>query len=94
MSFFNSFFFAVLPNDQFSLEITESESNSSNCNKIFNLYLAEELSSGSSEEDLTDEEDCTMEELTRKQQHPDRLHREMWLVCNRFLTECGVFFIS
>ncbi|XP_022906494.1 ribonuclease 3 [Onthophagus taurus] len=35
-------------------------------------------SSDSSEEDLTDEEDCTMEELTRKQQHPDRLHMEMW----------------
>lgn len=35
-------------------------------------------SSDSSEEDLTDEEDCTMEELQRKQQHPDRLHPEMW----------------
>ncbi|XP_018576714.1 ribonuclease 3 [Anoplophora glabripennis] len=35
-------------------------------------------SSDSSEEELTDEEDCTMEELQRKQQHPDRLHPEMW----------------
>ncbi|KAJ8919099.1 hypothetical protein NQ315_012084 [Exocentrus adspersus] len=35
-------------------------------------------SSDSSEEDLTDEEDCTMEELQRKQQHPDRLHPEMF----------------
>ncbi|CAG9823289.1 unnamed protein product [Phaedon cochleariae] len=36
-------------------------------------------SSESSDEDsLTDEEDCTMEELQRKQQHPDRLHPEMW----------------
>ncbi|XP_017776911.1 PREDICTED: ribonuclease 3 isoform X2 [Nicrophorus vespilloides] len=35
-------------------------------------------SGSSSEEELTDEEDCTMEELTRKQQHPDRLHPEMW----------------
>ncbi|RZC39854.1 Pep deformylase, Ribonuclease 3 and/or dsrm domain containing protein, partial [Asbolus verrucosus] len=38
----------------------------------------ESSSSGSSEEELTDEEDCTMEELQRKQQHPDRLHPEMW----------------
>ncbi|XP_065156894.1 ribonuclease 3 [Atheta coriaria] len=35
-------------------------------------------SGSSSEEELTDEEDCTMEELTRKQQHPYRLHQEMW----------------
>ncbi|CAG9859292.1 unnamed protein product [Phyllotreta striolata] len=35
-------------------------------------------SSDSSDENLTDEEDCTMEELHRKQQHPDRLHPEMW----------------
>lgn len=42
-------------------------------------FLAEEASSsGSSEEELTDEEDCSMEELTLKQQHPDRLHPEMW----------------
>ncbi|XP_045475707.1 ribonuclease 3 [Harmonia axyridis] len=39
-----------------------------------------EVSSGSScsDEDLTDEEDCTMEELQRKQKHPDCLHPEMW----------------
>ncbi|KAL3289704.1 hypothetical protein HHI36_023104 [Cryptolaemus montrouzieri] len=38
-----------------------------------------EVSSGSSsEEDLTDEEDCSMEELQRKQKHPDCLHQEMW----------------
>lgn len=39
-----------------------------------------EVSSGSScsDEDLTDEEDCTMEELQRKQTHPDCLHSEMW----------------
>nr|AVK59427.1 Drosha-PA [Diabrotica virgifera] len=35
-------------------------------------------SSDSSDADITDEEDCTMEELQRKQQHPDRLHPEMW----------------
>ncbi|KAF7266904.1 hypothetical protein GWI33_019831 [Rhynchophorus ferrugineus] len=34
--------------------------------------------SDSSEEDFTDEEDYSMEELQRKQQHPDRLHPEMW----------------
>ncbi|KAI4457702.1 ribonuclease iii [Holotrichia oblita] len=41
-------------------------------------HKTEQSSSDSSEEELTDEEDCTMEELTRKQQHPDRLHPEMW----------------
>ncbi|GJQ74766.1 drosha [Trypoxylus dichotomus] len=41
-------------------------------------HKSEQSSSDSSEEELTDEEDCTMEELTRKQQHPDRLHPEMW----------------
>ncbi|KAF5287701.1 hypothetical protein FQA39_LY15801 [Lamprigera yunnana] len=40
--------------------------------------LEEGSSSDSSEEEFTDEEDCSMEELTRKQQHPDRLHPEMW----------------
>ncbi|CAH1953379.1 unnamed protein product [Acanthoscelides obtectus] len=35
-------------------------------------------SSDSSNDDLTDEEDCSMEELERKQKHPDRLHPEMW----------------
>lgn len=26
----------------------------------------------------SDEEDCAMEELSRKLKHPQRLHREMW----------------
>ncbi|XP_060525203.1 ribonuclease 3 [Cylas formicarius] len=34
--------------------------------------------SESSEDNLTDEENFSMEELQRKQQHPDRLHPEMW----------------
>lgn len=47
-------------------------------NFIDGFLTAEESTSGSSDEQLTDEEDCTMEELQRKQQHPDRLHPEMW----------------
>ncbi|XP_030748887.1 ribonuclease 3 [Sitophilus oryzae] len=34
--------------------------------------------SDSSEIDLTDEEDYSIEELQIKQRHPDRLHQEMW----------------
>lgn len=47
---------------------------------VFFLYFisAEVSSSDSSEGETTDEEDWTMEELQRKQQHPDRLHPEMW----------------
>lgn len=45
-------------------------------------YKSKECSSSdssSSEDQIAeDEEDCTMEELVRKQQHPDRLHKEMW----------------
>ncbi|KAG5875022.1 hypothetical protein JTB14_004906 [Gonioctena quinquepunctata] len=41
-------------------------------------HKTEASSSDSSDDSLTDEEDCTMEELQRKQQHPERLHPEMW----------------
>lgn len=49
-----------------------------NINYFIMFILAEVSDSDSSEDDVTDEEDCTMEELQRKQQHPDRLHPEMW----------------
>ncbi|KAK5650502.1 hypothetical protein RI129_001531 [Pyrocoelia pectoralis] len=64
--------------------------------------LEEPSSSDSSEEELTDEEDCTMEELTRKQQHPDKLHSEMWYNdpgdmndgplcrCSKRSSKCGI----
>ncbi|XP_031346372.1 ribonuclease 3 isoform X2 [Photinus pyralis] len=64
--------------------------------------LEEASSSDSSEEELTDEEDCSMEELTRKQQHPDRLHPEMWYNdpgemndgplcrCSKRSSKCGI----
>ncbi|KAF5298625.1 hypothetical protein FQR65_LT09721 [Abscondita terminalis] len=64
--------------------------------------LEEASSSDSSEEDFTDEEECSMEELTRKQQHPDRLHPEMWYNdpgemndgplcrCSKKSSKCGI----
>ncbi|KAK4883143.1 hypothetical protein RN001_006462 [Aquatica leii] len=64
--------------------------------------LEEASSSDSSEEEFTDEEDCSMEELTRKQQHPDRLHPEMWYNdpgemndgplcrCSKKSSKCGI----
>lgn len=52
--------------------------------RFFCLLAEQSSTSGSSEEELTDEEDCSMEELTRKQQHPDRLHPEMWYADTSF----------
>lgn len=44
------------------------------------LFLAEKCSSSDSsgEEFDVDEEDCSMEELTKKIQHPYRLHADLW----------------